>query len=63
MSLIIRDKNGKFRGMWVARTSRGFNKKQKKEIREVRLAIALESGFHLSGIRHCEKCLTPEMFS
>ena len=37
MQLIIRQ-DGKVLGMWVAKTRKGFNKKQKAEIRAVRLA-------------------------
>ena len=36
MRLDIKDKNGKCRGSWVAKTIRGFNKKQKKEIEAIR---------------------------
>lgn len=62
MRLEIKNKlTGKVAGVWVARTSRGFNKQQRKEIYDVRLNLALEAGYHLSGSKHCDKCVTPEM--
>lgn len=36
MRLTIRNNEGKVLGVWVARTGRGFNQKQKKEIAAVR---------------------------
>jgi hypothetical protein len=36
MRLEIRDANGKVLGIWVAKTSRGFNAKQKQQIAKVR---------------------------
>jgi len=36
MRLTIRNKDGKTLGVWVARTARGFNKKQLKAIAKVR---------------------------
>lgn len=32
----MRDKEGKIVGIWVAKTVRGFNKKQREEIRKAR---------------------------
>lgn len=42
MSSTIRDNAGRVRGHWVAKTVRGFNRKQIREMAEVRKQIAKE---------------------
>jgi hypothetical protein len=42
MSITIKNKDGKTVLHRVARTSRGFNRKQRQEIAAVRLALALD---------------------
>lgn len=42
MSVTIKNKDGKTVLHRVARTSRGFNRKQRQEIAAVRLALALD---------------------
>ena len=42
MRLTIRE-NGKVKGVWVAKTKRGFNKKQRREILAVQLALKPET--------------------
>jgi hypothetical protein len=39
MSLTITDKTGKIIGHWVAKTTRGFNRKQKTEILSARKSL------------------------
>lgn len=39
MRLTMKDKSGKCIGCWVARTKRGFNKKQRKEIKQAHFLL------------------------
>lgn len=39
MRLTIKDRNGKVVGVWVAKTKRGFNRKQRKQILETRQRV------------------------
>ncbi len=45
MRLTIKDSRGKYRGGWTAKTIRGFNQKQKKEIAEVRAQLTKENEY------------------
>jgi hypothetical protein len=45
MALTITDQFGKVRGHWVAKTSRGFNKKQRSQINAIRELLKRENGY------------------
>lgn len=51
MRLEIRNKRGEVKGIWVAKTSRGFNQKQLAEQKAVREAIDREEFYYSLGTK------------
>ena len=59
MRLTIKSRDGKVLGVWVARTSRGFNKKQKTEIAAVRAQTRIITRSELARLSFCNSTKLP----